>query len=343
MVNGGVDVMLPASKGEFPKCLYLDQNKWIDLAKAHYGKPDGEPFQECLEAVRAGVKAGKLVLPFSVVNAIEGMLPRDAGRRARLARFIVELSGNRTIAPEDLVCRLEIANAITRLYGRETVREVRGVVVQTGVGHLMGMDIRVPGAPAVQHQLDAFLKSEELSVNFLVGSGEKRDLIDRSRSGEAHAVGIFEQDRAALSGMSLGARRKMELNSLLINPKTIGTYRGAVDAALQEVGATIEDFRSRVAGEMEAVGFLAGIPNLDVLLTLRTLRDQDKVRPIAHNDMRDLDWLSVALPYSNVVVSENYWGHQVQAAGLDAKYRTTLLTDLRLLPAELTRLNCIES
>jgi hypothetical protein len=35
--------MLPASKDDFPKCLYLDQNKWIDLARAHYARPDGRP------------------------------------------------------------------------------------------------------------------------------------------------------------------------------------------------------------------------------------------------------------------------------------------------------------
>ena len=86
--------------------------------------------------------------------------------------------------------------------------------------------------------------------------------------------------------------------------------------------------------------FLADIPNLDVRLTLRLTRDQDLVRPIAHNDIRDLDWLSVAVPYANVVVSENYWGHHVRAAGLDKKYDTVLLTDLRQLPVQLWAMDC---
>src|SRR5947208_16567457 len=95
--------MLPESKNAFPKCLYLDENKWIDLARAHYGKPGGEPFRDALWAVEAAVGVGTLVVPFSVVNAIEAAAPRGAGRRERLVRFMAELSGNCTILPDTTI------------------------------------------------------------------------------------------------------------------------------------------------------------------------------------------------------------------------------------------------
>ena len=56
-----------------------------------------------------------------------------------------------------------------------------------------------------------------------------------------------------------------------------------------------------------------------------------------HNDIRDLDWLSVAVPYSNVVVSEQYWGKKVQATGLADTYNTILITDLQELPSATIR------
>ena len=59
-----------------------------------------------------------------------------------------------------------------------------------------------------------------------------------------------------------------------------------------------------------------------------------------HNDIRDLDWLSVAVPYSNVVVSEKYWGKKVQATGLADTYNTILITDLQELPAQLSAIGC---
>jgi hypothetical protein len=83
------------------------------------------------------------------------------------------------------------------------------------------------------------------------------------------------------------------------------------------------------------------VPNLDVFVTLTLARNQDLVRPIHRNDLRDLDWLSVALPYSNIVVMENYWGHQVHSTSLDRKYCTIVLADLRRLPDQLREMGCI--
>jgi hypothetical protein len=76
-------------------------------------------------------------------------------------------------------------------------------------------------------------------------------------------------------------------------------------------------------------------------VTLTLARNQDLVRRIQRNDLRDLDWLSVAVPYSNAIVSENYWGHQVRATGLDGKYGTMLMTDLRAVPQQLRTMGCI--
>ena len=50
--------VLPESRDDFPKLLYLDQNKWIDLSNAHYRHSKGEPFKEALAGVRKAVDAG---------------------------------------------------------------------------------------------------------------------------------------------------------------------------------------------------------------------------------------------------------------------------------------------
>lgn len=86
--------------------------------------------------------------------------------------------------------------------------------------------------------------------------------------------------------------------------------------------------------------FIALIPNFDVFITLRIDRERDRDRKVDHNDIRDLDWLSVAVPYSNIVVSEKYWGGKIKAAGLTAKYDTALLTKLQDLPAQLSAMGC---
>jgi hypothetical protein len=51
--------------------------------------------------------------------------------------------------------------------------------------------------------------------------------------------------------------------------------------------------------------------------------------------------MSIAVPYCNVIVVEKYWGHQVGATRLDAKYGAKVLTDLRELPKELKLIGCV--
>ena len=330
--------MLPESKDAFPKCLYLDQNKWIDLSRAHYGKPGGEPFRDALKAVRLAVESGKLIVPFSMVNAVEAMIHRDGARRNRLARFMVGLSGNRTILPEVAACRLEIRNAVRRLFGEGSPTRVRSLVVQDGFAHALGLGFEVLGPATEKAAAIRYMHSPEMTVAFLSKVSGQRENIEQARAGEAGAVGIFEGDRVRAAGLSLEQRRTVEFEGLFFGN---GLYRPDLEAALRELGLTARDFRARVHSGQDAVRFLADIPNLDILLTLRLARDQDQMRPIDRNDIRDLDWLSVALPYSNLVVSENYWGHQVRATKLDGKYGTVLLTDLRQLPEQLRVLGCV--
>jgi hypothetical protein len=66
----------------------------------------------------------------------------------------------------------------------------------------------------------------------------------------------------------------------------------------------------------------------------------DRDRKVEHNDIRDLDWLSVAVPYSNIVVAEQYWGRKIRTTGLAAKYGTVVLASLLDLPAQLSAMGC---
>jgi hypothetical protein len=330
--------MLPASKDDFPKALCLDQNKWIDLARAHYKRADGEPFRDVLRVVRTAVEAGRLLVPFSIVNAIEAMIARDTARRERLARFMVDLSRNLTIVPEQVVCRWEIGNAIKRLFGKGSETPGRPLAIKRGVAHALGLGLEILGPANVAEAAARHFGSPEMTLSFLQGIGSKRDSVNRAVAGETTAVDVFQADRKHFADMSLEQRREREFVFLFLEP---GTYRSELEASLSELAISVRDFRNQVRAAQDAIKFMAGIPNLDVLLTLRLARDKEHNRPVERNDIRDLDWLSVAVPYSNVVVSEKYWGSKVRTTRLDRKYRTVLLTDLRELPKQLEEMGCV--
>jgi hypothetical protein len=332
--------MLPEAKSNFPKFLYLDQNMWIYLGQAHYGKPGGELFKPCLEAVRTAVNSGKLLVPFSVTNAIESLIPRDEGRRKRLVEFIVDLSGNKTMLPENVVAPMEITNAVRKLFGATAAETPRRSLVQTGILHATGMEQEFRGMlpPPFGAGFVEFMNTPEKTIEFLMGLGGKRDHIDATRGDEAGARDIFETDRAVFASMSLAERLQAELFGLFDkNPE----YRAALKAALGTIGRTVAEFKAEMGDGKKLTQFIASVPNFDVFITLRIERERDKERKVENNDIRDIDWLSVAVPYCNVVVSERYWGGKITAAGLASKYDTVLLTNLPNLPVQLSAMGCL--
>lgn len=332
--------MLPECKSGFPKCLYLDQNKWIDLARAHYGKPEGVQFQPCLEAIRAAIKSGKLLVPFSVWNAIESMIPRDAGRRQRLAEFMVELSGNKTMSPEHVVVPAEIVNATRQLFGMSATKSPRQTLIHVGIVHAIGMEQEIQNVfpPGLDAAFAAFMGMPEATIKFLVDAGEKRDHIQTARDGEAKARDIFEADRAVTGSMSLVARQRAELSGLF---RKNAEYSAALEATLKSISRCGAEFKAEMGTDEKVSQFVGSIPNIDVFITLRVEREKDKDRKVDHNDIRDLDWLSVAVPYSNIVVSEQYWGRKIQTAGLASKYGTVILTNLQDLSSQLSAMGCL--
>jgi hypothetical protein len=333
--------MLPEFKNDFPKCLYLDLNKWIDLARAHHGKSEGVKFQQCLESVRAAVNSGKLIVPFDVCNAIESMISGDKGQRKRLAEFMVDLSGNKTVSPEYVVAPMEIVNATRQLFGMAATEAPRKSLVHVGIIHAIGMGREFQDAfpPILNAACSAFMGTPEATIKFLLDAGDKRDQIKAARGGEARARDIFESDRAVTGTMSLVERQREELFGLLSkNDK----YRTALETTLKAIGRTGAGFKAEMGSDEKLKQFVASIPNFDVFITLRIEREKDKDRKVDHNDIRDLDWLSVAVPYSNIVVSERYWGKKVLANGLATKYGTVLLTNLQELPAHLSGMGCID-
>ncbi len=51
--------------------IYLDQNKWIDLARVMVGNPKGSEFREVYEKIEGKVKSGDWKFPLSSIHYME--------------------------------------------------------------------------------------------------------------------------------------------------------------------------------------------------------------------------------------------------------------------------------
>jgi hypothetical protein len=331
--------VLPDSKDDFPKLLYLDQNKWIDLSNAHYSHHKGVPFKEALAAVRKAVNAGRLIVPISAVNKVEMDADPYAERRHRLARFMVDLSCNRSILPFMIVRPWEVRNALHAFFGRPAPGAIRRSIVREGIGNAFGLQFRISGLSAEDEAaVLQYGNSAERSVQYLLLAGDNRELSKKMRAEETATLDWQEQVRTrSAADLAPEQRRFAELAEHIRK----GDVGRALMEGLQEFGVSMPAFFEQFDTLAEFIHFFARVHTLEVLLTLTLARDQDLVRPIAQNDARDLIWLSVAMPYGNLVVSEKYWGHMVRSCGLDRKYKTTIITNARDLPARLADIGCL--
>jgi hypothetical protein len=154
---------------------------------------------------------------------------------------------------------------------------------------------------------------------------------------EKAQVELEEARRRAVEKMSVDQRRRAALYELFTESAPGRDLR----AVLAELDVPLRDFVERFRSPEEWVDFFHSIPTIDVLNELTLARDRDTSRSIHRNDFKDIAFLSVAVPYCNAVVTENYFGHLVQATSLARKYGTTVLTDLNDLPDLLRREGCI--
>jgi len=82
----------------------------------------------------------------------------------------------------------------------------------------------------------------------------------------------------------------------------------------------------------ELSALILNIPPLDVEVCLAAQHQQQWDRQEVSNDIRDFSHLCMAVPYCDVVVTEEYWVHKLSREKLDRKYNTTLFSDVCQLP-----------
>lgn len=83
--------------------------------------------------------------------------------------------------------------------------------------------------------------------------------------------------------------------------------------------------------QKEILELLDNIPTALCLFTLIFERDQQLQRPIQANDFNDIWFLSLAIPYSDIVVTEKMWTSISKRTKLDVKCNTIILSSIKEL------------
>lgn len=117
--------------------VYLDQNKWIQIARIRDGKDSDARSRRLLEFLYEAKKAGHLKFPLSFSHYWEIKQIGSAERRQKLASAMADLSDLETLAPNCDLIRHEVERALLRRYpSRVSIRPFS--LLGRGIGHVTG-------------------------------------------------------------------------------------------------------------------------------------------------------------------------------------------------------------
>lgn len=318
--------------------IYLDQNKWIDLARAETGHPRGEPFLEIMAVLKNAVDDGRAQFPLSVAHYYETSKQRNGKKRMELATTMVRLAGTLRIAPPHTIVPWEIQRALVEVFGLPL--EVPTLkLFGDGVAHAFS-------APTLRYLAPIEWHANPLSL-------EWQEKLQR-RAGPAYETMIL----ASVTAEGMPDEMRLSMNDLknLTDDRFVQGQEQVATAVKRHGRNRLEDImlataytdiRRPIAEASYSLGLqpeqigdnwrqiLETIPSRWVEMKLRHQRQANTQKTWQGNDLNDVTALAIAVPYCDWVVTEKSWASMLTAAKVPERFETTVTRSLHELAERL--------
>lgn len=317
--------------------VYLDQNKWIDLARAATGHPLGAPYVDALEAARAAVANGTASFPLDMFRYAETGKRPDARSRNDVADVMIELSCQHTMALGRDILPSELDRALQTRFGRpKQPRQVE--VFGLGIEHVTKTSVTWPEfdpaklpAPAGDIPAEAYPKLEAIFRTLLEGE------LLRVGPEEVRAAGMdpdtryIDQQYVDYENKIASEIRARKLSGdmidLAVRASDLGDIRPAVEEALDLVDLTWDGLLENL-GPGGAVGFMDDLPTRYVTNVMRSAKLRQSQQAWERNDFNDILALPVAAVHCDVVVTEKQWVHRLTMGKIGSRFGTNVLRNV---------------
>jgi hypothetical protein len=292
-----------------PTLVYLDLNKWIELAQAEAGHVDGKKYEPALRAAEKLASTGEAIFPLSDAHFMEAAKISDNDRRRKLAKLMVRLSGGWFLASASNLLMPELRRAVALQFEKPLTDEA---IVP--ISRSLKVALKDPDKLTAS---DLSKKTPSVMLEELLATARvDRNFLSRwERFAAEHEAG-----RELRWGVSREIRKRVYCAML-----TKGILN-RLEAVTRESGLDMNDLDS--LPPQRWVELLERVPFFDVEINLHVERNEHRDRKIAPNDEIDLGFLSRAVPYCHVVVTEKFWTALIHRTKLDVKYRTRVGYDL---------------
>lgn len=329
------------------RTVYLDLNHWYALGDALAGEPQEPEHLDVLRQLVIMVENGKLMFPLSSVHYIElSENPRDEYRE-RAANVMALLSHFNTITCMSKIVDEELALALNERYGRPAF-PVKVPKFGVGVwfalkGESKGFRL-TGGSDEARKKLEAQLGRSIAELEDEINAVAEYELLKQPP--KAYWDQIPDYDPYATRRVA-----DKELESFKVMVRTLRTDDDVKTRPLDAICARQFFFEIEnnyvnallnagysmnhpppLRGKEALTDFLMSMPSRRVSAMMQFHYLKDIKRDWTINDLRDIAALAVAIPYCDVVVTDNKaWDGAVNRAHLDKEFGTAIfrrLTDL---------------
>jgi hypothetical protein len=334
--------------------VYLDLNHWISLAQASVGHSKGSSFVETLEACHAARSAGTALFVLSGTHYGEMLKIKNPAQRREIANVMEELTGFATLVSRVVVMELELMAMLDRCAKAPSFLPIIPLIGR-GVRHAFGLQsgLKVMGpsgdeTDSVRERIGPKVFAEfvaqanrDMERSILRGPTDNNEVENMVALGWNPEAVIQVAERRAAEERDQTLRlncderwRRGRLRGVVSVRELEIEFQNILPRALAERGLALTDV---ISDQQSARAFVRAMPSTEVSIELKTAwhRNGDKVW--TPNDIYDIDAMSLAVPYCDVVVPDKAFYHVLNSAGLGERMHTALLRNLVDLPSTLDR------
>ncbi|WP_271812823.1 hypothetical protein [Clostridium beijerinckii] len=318
------------------KYIYLDQNKWIELAK---GLKERNPIYISLyETIVKNVKDGVWAFPLSSIHISEAMKRRNEISRKQLLDLMFSVSNGYAICDYITADNIEFNTWINNK--AVNYSQLKGEIIKHDWAAIIGLstenaDIKFSERPCLSDELD---KIKQIIKKLSCGR-EIFDLIcnvvnDNIEEDEAFYYRCYEEGRKSFLSWkneikSLEEYKDKHLYPAYLSNVFFEVYKERITNLSPRIRINITElFEENSKNKTTAIANLEALPGFNVhnRLIFELYNNPDK--KVHEHDFNDLAYLRIAIPYCDIVIGENYWCDRVRNYSLDKKYNTIVNTKL---------------
>lgn len=304
--------------------VFIDQNKWIDLARIHMGK-DVDPARQLLyEELKTAVAGGKVLFPLTVAHILETSKRNDPDSRSHLAEVQAALSKGYVFRSRKARLLLEMRNALKRIFGDQQIELPQHWAIVPGFMQAFEQFDEMVASPSEAQRtrfLNQHIDPRTQLYDYLVSHDDStRRIAHKMYISESDALVKRIEDRRKLwSTVSLAVRQRAYAAQLFID------HQGYVAYELESIGRSVDEMKALGAPAFKQ--FMAEVPTFAIEVALSVCLEK-QTRAIHANDIRDMHSFCSAIPYASRLIAENTFVTLARQSKLDTRYGCTISTKL---------------